>query len=165
MQLGERGDGEVQPWGARVAACGPAAVTSVPATSRQASTAVLVTISPRTAPGTRGRACPSPSDAAATSCTASHTRTIERTKCTATDHQASCSSTVIPPITAWATTPSGWTSASRVSLRLRGRVANAARKQAAAMTTTRKVSIRLPNSIHWVTARVAGCATGTRLPG
>ena len=31
--------------------------------------------------------------------------------------------------------------------------------------TTRNVSSRLPNSIHWVSACVSGCGTGTRLPG
>ena len=41
-------------------------------------------------------------------------------KCTATDHHARESSTVIPPITACATTPSGCTSARRVRRRRRG---------------------------------------------
>ena len=77
-------------------------------------------------------AVPPPSPvAAAASWTASQTMTIETTKWTATDHHTSCSSTVIPPMTACATTPSGCTSASRVSRVRRGRVASAATRHGA----------------------------------
>ena len=146
-------------------ACGPAAVTSVPAVSSAASTAPVVAIKARIGRGTSGRAGPSPSVAACTSCTASHTSTIETRKCTLTLHQARPVRTVTPPITACVTTPSGWTSASRTSRGRRGRVPSAASRQRPATSTTAKVSSRLPNSIHCVSAATSGCGVGTRLPG
>ena len=72
---------------------------------------------------------------------------------------------MIPPITACATTPSGCTSASRVSRGRRGRVASAATRHAPATMTTRNVSSRLPNSIHWVSACVSGCGDGHQAAG
>ena len=137
----------------------------MPATSSAASTAVLVATSPRIGPATSRRGGPSPSPAAATSCIASQTSTIETAKCTATLHQTSPSRTTAPPMTAWVTTPSGCTSASAVSRVRRGRVASAAIRHAPATSTTTNVSSRLLNSIHCVIGSTSGCGVGTRLPG
>jgi hypothetical protein len=126
---------------------------------------VLVATRPRTGPGTSRRGGPAPSDAAATSCTASQTRIIDTSRCTLTLHHTNPSNTTPPPITAWAITPSGCTRARRVSRARRGRVASAASRQAPATRTTTPVSSRFPNSIHWVSGSTSGCGTGTRLPG
>ena len=66
----------------------------------------------------------------ATSSTASQMNTIETRKCTATLHQTSPLSTTNPPITACATTPTGWATASRTSRRRRGRMVSAASRPA-----------------------------------
>ena len=81
-------------------------------------------------------------------------------------HQASPGSTVNPPITACATTPSGCTQRQPDQPRApragwRARRAGTARRRA----PTAKVSSRLPNSTHWCSAATSGCGVGTRLPG
>jgi hypothetical protein len=91
--------------------------------------------------------------------------TIDTSRCTLTLHHTRPSSTTPPPITAWAITPMGCTTARRVSRARRGRVASAASRHAPATSTTTPVSIRLPNSIHCVIGSTSGCGVGTRLPG
>ena len=54
--------------------------------------------------------------------------------------------TTMPPITAWATTPSGWAAASHV--RRRSPYRQAAMNTSAAISTRGKFSSLLPNSIH-----------------
>ena len=64
-------------------------------------------------------------------------------------------STTIPPITACATTPSGWVAASHTTSRRRfpsGRNRQAAMKIRPAMMTSGKFSSRLPNSIQVLTS-------------
>jgi len=86
--------------------------------------------------------------------TAAATTAAETRKCTETAAGLSLVSTTIPPITACATTPSGWAAPSHTRSRRRwpsgspGRNRQAAMKISAAMMTSGKFSSLLPNSIQ-----------------
>jgi hypothetical protein len=97
--------------------------------------------------------------------TASQMSGIVTRKCGATVYQASPVSTVIPPITAWATTPRGMVAASSTSRPRRGRTLRAASRQAPVTMTSAMPRSRLPNSTHWCRTAISGWGTGTRLPG
>ena len=83
--------------------------------------------------------------------TAAATIEAETRKCTETAAGLRLVSTTIPPITACATTPSGWAAASHTRSRRRfpsGRYCQAAMKIRPAMMTSGKFSSRLLNSIQ-----------------
>ena len=139
----------------------------VPATSTAHRTTASAARSLRPDAGMRLRGVSSPSWKALSSSTASQTRGVVARKWIATVHHSSLASTVIPPITACSTTPPGMVQASFTS-RLRSGwsiwTRHAVMTAIAATTTTTPVSIRLPNSIHWLSAWMPGWFTGTRLP-
>ena len=89
-------------------ACGPAPVTKVPLTSTAASVRPVSAVRVRSGAGTRSRGIPSSGWPTLTSnCTATHTIVIDTSKWVATVHHSSPVSTVMPPITAWATVEAG----------------------------------------------------------
>ncbi len=127
-------------------ACGPAAVTKVPLTSWAANTTAVRIVNWRNGFGTRDVGTPSSGSPIFTnSNTASHTIAIDTSRWMATVHHSRPVSTVMPPITACVSVDAGishaYTSTSR---RRRARVT--ASTANAAVSTTRKVIIRLPNS-------------------
>lgn len=146
-------------------ACGPAAVTNVPAISSAYMTTAMTICSPRAPAGTSQRAGPSPSLSERRSSTANHTSTIETMKWTETLHHTSPSRTVAPPMTACASTPPTWIAASVMTRRRRGLFSTAAIRHRPVMMPMTPNSVRLPNSTHWCSAATSGCSTGTMLPG
>ena len=74
-------------------------------------------------------------------------RPREISRCGATVHQHSPVSTMMPPHTAWNSTPSGNTAASSNSDRRRGLASQISRKVPREAISTTLVSVRLPNSI------------------
>ncbi len=86
-------------------------------------------------------------------------------KCGATVYQASPVSTVIPPRTACATTPSGMAHASHSSRRLRGRTNTAAITHAPVTSTSAMPSRRFENSTHWCRAATSGSGVGHQAAG
>ena len=93
---------------------------------------------------------------------ANHTSSMDGRKCNATDHQANCSHTEMPPMTACATIPNPWMRACMMISRRRC-AARTATYTATTNATSTNVSSRLPNSIAWCTAGAAPC-TGTSDP-
>ena len=73
--------------------------------------------------------------------------------------------TTRPPHRAWAAMPRGCSQASRTSDVRRGVSRIADSTQAIPTTSTRKVTIRLPNSMAMLIGEISGCATGSRLSG
>ncbi len=146
-------------------ACGPAAVTSVPVTSCAAKTTAVRIVNCRNGFGTRAVGTPSSGSPIFTySSTASHTIAIDTSRWIATVHHSRPVSTVMPPITACTTVDAGISQAyTRTSRRRRARVT--ASTASAAVSTTRKVIIRLPNSTAWWIPGTSACGTGVKLPG
>ena len=100
------------------------------------------------------------------STTAAATTALDARKCSATAAGLSLVSTTMPPSTAWANIPAGWTAASQTRSRRRwppGRNRQAATNTPTAITVTATVTIRLPNSIQvWNIGSPCECAA-TRL--
>src|SRR6185437_12605013 len=136
-------------------ASGPVPVTTVPAVSiRQVTATSAADITRRSRRTGVASGIPDASASAAhrmCSATAAATTAAETRKCTETVAGLSLVSTTIPPITACATTPSGWAAPSHTRSRRRwpsSRNRQAAMKISAAMITSGKFSSLLPNSIQ-----------------
>ena len=143
-------------------ACGPAPVTIVPETSTPARRTADRTVSHRSGVGmTRRGAAASSSPIRTKRIAATQARTIDGSRWSATVHQASPASTVIPPITACATIPSGIIQA-RTSSCFRRPARWSARINATATATSTNVRSRFPNSTAWCSAGAAP-GTGTKL--
>ena len=145
--------------------CGPAAVTRVPATHSAPSTPTVAQVSSCSGRGTTGAGGSSVSSSRTSTTMATNISASEISRCGATVHQISPVSTMMPPQTAWNSTPSGSTAASSTSDRRRGRASQISRKVPSEAISTTLVSVRLPNSIAWWNGGQVGAADRHHRPG
>ena len=147
--------------------CGPEPVTSVPSSSTttvsSASARAVQTSSGRTA----GAVGPSGSPTRHSRYVDAQTSPIETRKCAATVAGFRWVRTVMPPSTAWTTTPTSGSAATATSRRGRCRRRTSSRtttSAASATIPTTDVSVRLPNSMYlWMPC--GWCTTGVYEPG
>ena len=89
---------------------------------------------------------------------------IDTRRWIATVHHSRPVRTVMPPMTACITVDAGISHAYTRTSRLRRDLVTASTARAA-VSTTRKVIIRLPNSTAWWMTGTSACGTGVKLPG
>ena len=143
-------------------AWGPAPVTMVPVARTPASRTADSAVSQASGRGTtRLGGAVSSSPIRTYSTAATQARSMDGRRCSATVHHTSPASTVMPPMTACATMPSGMARAS-IFNSVRRPARKTARIRAAATATRTKVRSRLPNSMAWWMAGPAP-GTGTKL--